>query len=932
MKCFLSLTGLVFCFLQLIAQSVEPVGKSFEKHLPDKIIFKIKPENASVVEKNTVEHNAFKKALIVIGSSEIVKKFPFKERLTEKTNNKGETLVDLSLIYELSITGKISLEKAVNELMRTGIIEYAEPHFIPELLYTPNDPELAQQYALSNIKAFQAWDIYKGDTNVYVGIVDTGTDLLHPDLMGNIKFNYNDPINGIDDDGDGYIDNFYGWDLAEGNNDPQSENIHHGVHVSGISSASTNNGIGMAGTGFLCKFLPVKISNAAGQLTHAYEGIVYAADMGCKVINCSWGSTIPSAYGRDIVNYATNNKDALVIGAAGNNDLEQKFYPAAYDVVLAVAATNSSDIKWENSNYGYYIDVSAPGAEIFSTWPGSLYTGSSGTSMAAPSVSGAAALLRAYFPSFSAVQAAQLLKVSSDNINSINPLYANKLGMGRLNMLRAITENTSPAVVMKERTVLDKNDELFVIGDTLHVSGFFQNYLADASNVTISISSSNNFVQILNNSVSLGAMASLAIANNHETPFKILIKPNAPENAEAKFLITISADGFTDIVEFTEIVNVDYINITVNKIGTTITSKGRIGYNKENQQEGIGFTYKSFNTLLYEGGLMIGRSPQVVSSVVRGPGVQNNDFLSLNKVGKVIPSIVSEFDLEGIFNDTPSLTPLNIKVKHKAYAWNTTADQNYVIVNYEITNNSSSVISNLFAGLFMDWDIQDYSRNKANYDSDEKLGYTWNTEANGLYAGVKLLSSDAPANFYAIDNISGGGGGVDITSGYDNSKKYLTLSTQRLQAGTSEGNDVAVVMSSGPFNLIPGEVADVSFALIAGESLNTLISAGQAAQIKYESEVPLNVNEKAKNNFLLKSYPNPASSVLNIEYQILKPSQVQISLYNFLGEKLSDIADNYFVEGIHKTEINISHYPSGFYFLNINFGGNISMKKFIVAK
>ena len=167
-----------------------------------------------------------------------------------------------------------------------------------------------------------------------IGIIDTGTDPDHPDLAANLKHNYADPINGLDDDGDGYVDNFNGWDLGESDNDATVNANTHGSHVSGCAAAVTDNGVGVASPGFNCKFLPVKISNAGGTLTMGYEGIVYAADHGCNVINCSWGGGGGGALGQNAIDYATINKDALVVCAAGNNSSNQTFYPAAYNYVF----------------------------------------------------------------------------------------------------------------------------------------------------------------------------------------------------------------------------------------------------------------------------------------------------------------------------------------------------------------------------------------------------------------------------------------------------------------------------------------------------------------------------------------------------------------------------------------------------------------------
>lgn len=193
------------------------------------------------------------------------------------------------------------------------------------------------------------------------------TDCDHPDLQSNIKYNYADPINGVDDDNDGYIDNYRGWDMSMNDNNPMVDMSDHGSHVSGCADAVTNNGTGVSSPGFNCKFLPVKCANATSVSTidHGYEGIVYAADHGCQIINCSWGGGGGGSFGQDAVTYASVNMGALVVCSAGNTYSDVAQYPAAYKYAFSVAATNSSDEKSSFSTYNYTVDISAPWAPIF---------------------------------------------------------------------------------------------------------------------------------------------------------------------------------------------------------------------------------------------------------------------------------------------------------------------------------------------------------------------------------------------------------------------------------------------------------------------------------------------------------------------------------------------------------------------------------------
>ena len=329
-------------------------------------------------------------------------------------------------------------------LMRSGLLSMPKEED-SDLLYQPND-RVVKSILLNVLQAYNAWDIcmrfkccYRCD----------GYDFTHLDLQGSVKYNYNDPSDGVDNDNDGYVDNYMGWNMDEWNNNPQWGKVGHGVHVAGIAGATPDNSYGISGVGYNSKLLPIRIDDEEGVLTKAWEGLIYVADHGAKIINCSWGSTFSNGqFGQDIVNYATYNKGALIVAAAGNSNDERMFYPAAFKNVLCVAATKSNDYKWENSSYYWRVYVSAPGHDIYSTWPNGQFISSGGTSMATPMVSGAAAIVWTYYPEMLPQQIIHIIKNTTDNIYNIsnNAKYRDKLGTGRINMFRALTDDFKPGI------------------------------------------------------------------------------------------------------------------------------------------------------------------------------------------------------------------------------------------------------------------------------------------------------------------------------------------------------------------------------------------------------------------------------------------------------------------------------------------------------
>lgn len=556
----------IICFFCLFA------AKAQSDYLPQTIILKVKETYRDKCAKTAINHPIFTQLLNEIGVKKMGKMFPAKHQEKKKGN------MDLSLIYELTYTNNISVDAVVNKLKKLPIVEYAQPHYLPQLAYSPSDTNISKQYFLALIDAFNAWDINKGDTNITIGITDTGWDTAHLDLKGNVRINYADPINGVDDDLDGYIDNYIGWDFGMNDNNALFESTSHGVYVSGFAAAVTDNVVGIAGVGFNTKFLPIKISNAAGQLTHAYEGVVYAADHGCFVINCSWGGFTSGQFEKEVIDYAIKNKGCVVVGAAGNNDADILFYPAAYPGVLSVSATEESDFKKNTSNYGYYVDISAPGENMYGTAGNNSYGINGGTSMAAPLVSGAVALVKAQFPAYNNQQVAAVLKATTDDLNALNPTYADKLGSGRLNLFKALSTTTPQFVELTSDSIFDNNNNTLTGGDTLNIIGFFTNYLSPVSTLTITLSSTSPYVNIIDGLTSLPPLNMSDTASNNTDPFLVEILNGAATNEKITFKLNITDTTYSRNEYLTITINPDHINVAINEIATTITSRGKIGW------------------------------------------------------------------------------------------------------------------------------------------------------------------------------------------------------------------------------------------------------------------------------------------------------------------------------------------------------------------
>jgi subtilisin family serine protease/sugar lactone lactonase YvrE len=365
----------------------------------------------------------------------------------------------------------LSVEEAVARLRARGDVEYAEPNWVLQADRMPDDARFGELYAFRNtgqtggvagadISATRAWNITTGSKDVLVAVIDTGMDMAHPDLAENLFTNAAEiPGNGIDDDGNGFVDDVHGWDFANDDNDP-FDDAGHGTHVSGTIGAVGDNGLGVAGINWHVSIMPVKFLGADGSgfSSDALRGIDYAMLMGAQVLNNSWGGGGYSAIMQDTIAAAETGGIVFVV-AAGNeqeNIDEVPQFPAAYDLanVIAVSATDDDDDLAEFSNYGpQRVLLGAPGVAILSTVPGGGYGLKSGTSMATPMVTGAVALLRAAEPGITIAQIRARLKASVDPLPGLQ--YATASG-GRLNLFRLLaTVDTVPPGAITDLAVAD---------------------------------------------------------------------------------------------------------------------------------------------------------------------------------------------------------------------------------------------------------------------------------------------------------------------------------------------------------------------------------------------------------------------------------------------------------------------------------------------
>ncbi|HEX8289895.1 MAG TPA: S8 family serine peptidase [Pyrinomonadaceae bacterium] len=436
----------------------------------------------------------------------------------------------------IKLPAGLSVEKAAARYESMPEVESVQPNYYYHLLATPNDPQFSVMYNLQKISAPAAWDFTVGSANTVVAVIDSGIKYDHEDLAANMWTNSGEiKGNGVDDDGNGFVDDYYGYDFFYSDSDPMDENG-HGTHVAGTIGAVGNNGLGVAGINWNVRMMAIKIYSPIGtdttsaMLINAYNYVRMMKERGVniRVTNNSYGGCNEAcSYDqatRDAID-ALGNAGILNVFAAGNDAADsdvKPFFPAAYTSpsILSVAASNSTDERPSFSNYGKTsIDIAAPGSGVLSTHTSALkYISLSGTSMASPHAAGTAALLYSYNPNLSV----QSLKATIMNTVDVLPQWNNivKTG-GRLNAAKALQNQTVCTYTLANNTITVPTK-----------GGMFTVNVTAAPNCDFSVKSNAKWIQILGEDVSSG---------NSTLNFRVKVNPTVTRIGT----ITIAGQTYT---------------------------------------------------------------------------------------------------------------------------------------------------------------------------------------------------------------------------------------------------------------------------------------------------------------------------------------------------------------------------------------------------
>lgn len=500
---------------------------------------------------------------------------------------KSKTAAQLERTYSIRPAKGRTTADLLAELRGHPLVESVSPDYPVELLAIPNDTHFAaEQWSLRNtgqqftsqygdghdqgtagadIKWLEAYNSANWPTGeIVIAVVDSGVDYTHPDLVNKMWHNPGEiPDNGIDDDENGYVDDYYGYDFANGDPDPQ-DGHGHGTHCSGTIAAELNNNEGIVGVCPRAKIMGLKglTDSGSGYSSDLTEGVIYAAEMGAQVINNSYGGSGFSQSAQDAVTYA-NELGVSFVASRGNSNVERELYPACYAGATSITALDCRDEKAWFSSYSSDSDLASTGVDILSclsafssraSYVAPGYTLMSGTSMSGPTAAGVFGLLRLKFPGYTPWIYEQVMKRTADtNIYTVagNADYIGKLGTGRTDANAALAATNAMAFVYARPTLGSGYSENWLSpGMTTNIAIRIGTWVQPMSNLTIAVASLNNKLAVTPSALyAVGNLAAGVITNLPEADFTLKIASTAPLGTALPFKVTLK-QGSTVLAEY----------------------------------------------------------------------------------------------------------------------------------------------------------------------------------------------------------------------------------------------------------------------------------------------------------------------------------------------------------------------------------------------
>ena len=765
-------------------------------------------------------------------------------------------LGDVRLVF---LDGDLAPDEAARRLAALPGVVFAEPYFVHRAAALPNDPLLGEQLNLVLVGAEAAWDLSRGETHPEpVAIVDGGIDITHPDLAANILLNAADPPNGLDDDGNGFVDDTRGWNFAAGTDDPAAfaavtpAAVRHGTHVAGLVAAVANNGRGVAGLTWNDRVLCVAAGDATRDdaVVFGYQGILYAAERGARVINCSWGRQLTTSLLEQAVLARVHELGALVVAAAGNDAQAFPFYPAAYPEVIGVVNVTDDGQPHYSTNYGSWVDLAAPGVDVLSLFPGDALGRLTGTSMASPLVAAAAALLWGREPALDAAGVALRLRVTAASLAASAGAAAAGLGNGLLDVAGALTW-TGPGYALAGVEVSEEAgdaDGVVEPGESVLLRPRWRNLLGNGqAPVAVRLACLSPHATVTQDSATLAPLATAEVAGV-DRPLRLTIAPTAPVGTVLTLTWALTGPEagtpYRDRQASELVVTPLFHDLADGEVKVTLAANGRLGFAGRgggDGRDGAGVRYVPIgqldgngplDNLLFEGALLVGTGPDRVSDAARysGNGAYQRDFnpgsshdapralavLPLPGGRERVARVAAAFRDD--LSTNPQQVPLPVEVHWLGLAPLDAQPPGVTLLLTSVINRGAATLVGLRYGYFLDWDLNGggffpaFSANSTAWDEASGAGLVWRDDlADGQSVATALVpEGQEPTLFRAVTN-DGSAGGWGIYDGFLDAEKWEALAAADGPLA-AVSTDVSQVLAGGPVDLAPGD--SVRFVLV----------------------------------------------------------------------------------------------------------------------
>ncbi|HET6511055.1 MAG TPA: S8 family peptidase, partial [Candidatus Kapabacteria bacterium] len=662
----------------------------------------------------------------------------------------------------------------------------------------------------------------------------------------------------------------------------------------------------------------------------------YAANMGVRIVNCSWGGRQRSDAENDVIQYAYS-KNTLVIAASGNNYRIIDFFPASYDHVLGVTSISVEGLRDVYSNVSYTVDVGAPGQAILSTVPFAGYSFESGTSMSTPQVAGAAALVLAKNPDLKAGQIAEIIRASAKG--NVDSTVIDYMGRGMIDINRAVTDDNLYSARIEKYEIYDSNDDNIVAaGEQGAIEITALNYLKTLPSLKAKIEFIEGGDHILTNTeeITFGLSNTLSTVKNLKADFRFLVKDSTPVSTE----VVVKVSFFDETVGygpdhdyFRFIINPDYRDLNTNNLVVTFDSRAGIGYSDPTEHtKGSGFLWKNAppevpsqgRSVLYQSGLMLAADEGRIVSVAPAQWADNSDqdFETISRIDPVVPPTHPKAlqQLHTTYADTRPWDSLQVGVTidQNSYAFGGVASD-AVIVDYairkrpvdhpDVVHNNESTVA-----LFMDWDIgPSGASNIMTYEAATNTSYTWRQESDMPVIAVRILSplpQGSDFNFHAIQN-NGSEGIIGTYDGFTIEEKWQSMTIGRDSAGIA---DVSQVFGIVDVPMLSSDSIKLTYVMGLGVDREAATRTIDDAERQWRQTSSVG---RAPTALSVNVYPNPfADRISFVLPELGKPATVR--LFDAMGRVVLDRTISQGAASIDGLEL-----PAGAYTIELAQSGTV---------